>query len=329
MDRSLAHKHLHVVTGKGGTGKTSVAAALALALAADGRTTLLCEVEGRQGIAQVFDTAPLPYTETQIASAPGGGRVFALAVDPKEALRDYLQLFYRLGPAMGMLDRVGAVDFVTTIAPGLRDVLLTGKVYEATGARRKGRQRYDAVIVDAVPTGRVGRFLNVNAEVSGLARVGPVHKQADSIMRLLRSEATAVHLVTLLEEMPVQESIDAIAELHALGLPVGAVAVNRVRNSPLSQVDLRAAATGKMKADQISQGLAAAGLDHPSHPEASTATALINEAAELSERITLQQAQRQRLEETGQPLIDLPEVQAPGTVAAVHELAETIRAGLR
>ncbi len=317
------------MTGKGGTGKTSVAAALALALAADGRTTLLCEVEGRQGIAQVFDTAPLPHSETQIASAPGGGRVFAVAVDPKEALRDYLQLFYRLGPAMGMLDRVGAVDFVTTIAPGLRDVLLTGKVYEATGARRKGRQRYDAVVVDAVPTGRVGHFLNVNAEVSGLARVGPVHKQAESIMRLLKSDTTAVHMVTLLEEMPVQESIDAIAELRGLGLHMGAVAVNRVRSSPLSKADLRAAANGTMDADRISQGLTDARLDHRSHPVGPTAAALIEEAAELAERIELQRAQRKRLEGTGQPLIDLPEVRSPGTLAAVHELAETIREGLR
>jgi anion-transporting ArsA/GET3 family ATPase len=175
----------------------------------------------------------------------------------------------------------------------------------------------------------VGRFLNVNAEVSGLARVGPVHKQSESIMRLLRSETTAVHLVTLLEEMPVQESLDAIEELRGLGLPVGAIAVNRVRSSPLTKTDLRAAANGSMDTGRIVRGLTDAGLDHPSHPVAATATALVGEAAQLAERINLQRAQRRRLEEAGQPLIDLPEVQSPGTLAAVHELAETIREGLR
>ena len=60
---------LHVVTGKGGTGKTTVAAALALALASRGQHVLLCEVEGRQGIAQLFDVPPLPYEERRIASA--------------------------------------------------------------------------------------------------------------------------------------------------------------------------------------------------------------------------------------------------------------------
>src|SRR5215510_5791280 len=87
---------LHVVTGKGGTGKTTIAAALALALAAGGRKVLLCEVEDRQGIASLFDVAPLPYAERKIAVGPEGGEVFALAIDPEAALMEYLDMFYRL-----------------------------------------------------------------------------------------------------------------------------------------------------------------------------------------------------------------------------------------
>jgi anion-transporting ArsA/GET3 family ATPase len=202
--RPWSEARLHVVTGKGGTGKTTVAAALALALAAGGRRTLVVEVEGRQGLAQLFDTPPLPYEERRIASAPGGGEVSALAVDVEEALLEYLAMFYNLRSAGRALRRMGAVDFATTIAPGMRDVLLTGKVKEATTRTRHGHRVYDAVILDAPPTGRITRFLNVTAEVAGLAKVGPIKTQSDGVMAVLRSSQTAVHVVTLLEEMPVQ-----------------------------------------------------------------------------------------------------------------------------
>jgi anion-transporting ArsA/GET3 family ATPase len=138
---SLAGARLHVVTGKGGTGKTTLAAALALALAAGGGRTLLVEVEGRQGIAQLFDTPPLPYAEQRIAVAPDGGEVRGLAVDAEEALLEYLEMFYNLGLAGRTLRRMGAVEFATTLAPGLRDVLLSGKVKECVGRTIGDRPR--------------------------------------------------------------------------------------------------------------------------------------------------------------------------------------------
>jgi anion-transporting ArsA/GET3 family ATPase len=216
----FADVRLHVVTGKGGTGKTTVAAALALALASGGRRVLLAEVEGRQGIAQLFDTPPLPYAERRVAVAPGGGEVHALAIDPEDALLDYLHMFYKLSPtgvAARSLRRMGAIEFATTVAPGLRDVLLTGKVKEAVVRAVKGRPVYDAVVLDGPPTGRIARFLNISSEMGGLAKVGPLKTQSDGVMAVLRSPQTAVHLCTLLEEMPVQETIDGVAELQAIG----------------------------------------------------------------------------------------------------------------
>ncbi len=134
----LSKVRLHFVTGKGGTGKSTIAAALALTLAAGGRKGLLVEVEGRQGIAQLFDVPPLPYQEIKIATAEGGGQVNALAIDIEAAFLEYLDIFYNLGIAGRAMRRIGAIDFATTIAPGLRDVLLTGKIKESVVRLSKG-----------------------------------------------------------------------------------------------------------------------------------------------------------------------------------------------
>ena len=208
---------LHIVSGKGGTGKTTIAGALACALATSGRRMLLCEVEGRNGISELFDVSPLTGAEERrISRTPAGGVVHGLSIDAEDALIEYLDTFYHLSIAGKALDRFGAVDFATSIAPGLRDVLLTGKVYEAVRRKIKNKPNsYDAVVLDAPPTGRIAHFLNVHAAVAGLAKVGPIRNQADSIMRLLRSATTVVHLVTLLEDMPVTETEEAVAAAPA------------------------------------------------------------------------------------------------------------------
>ena len=221
----LTKARLHFVTGKGGTGKSTIAAALALTLAAGGRKVLLVEVEGRQGIAQLFDVPPLPYKEVKIATADGGGQVNALAIDTEAAFLEYLDMFYNLGIAGRAMRRIGAVEFATTIAPGLRDVLLTGKIKEIVvrsdnpaKTAKLNQTAYDAIVVDAPPTGRIPRFLDVTKAVSELAKGGPVHSQAEGVVKILHSDITAIHLVTLLEALPVQETIEAIGELRELDL---------------------------------------------------------------------------------------------------------------
>src|SRR6202167_1536141 len=123
-------------------------------------------------------------------------------------------MFYNLGVAGGAMRRIGAIEFATTIAPGLRDVLLTGKIKESVVRVDKNKLPvYDAIVVDAPPTGRIARFLDVTKAVSDLAKGGPVHSQSESVVRLLHADQTAIHLVTLLEALPVQETLEAIEEL--------------------------------------------------------------------------------------------------------------------
>ena len=314
---------LHVVSGKGGTGKSTVAAALALALAGGGRRVLLIEVEGRQGIAQLFDVPPLPYLERSVAVAPGGGEVFALAIDPEEALLDYLHMFYKLSPSgipARTLRKMGAIDFATTIAPGMRDVLLTGKVKEAVVRKRDGRPVYDAVVLDAPPTGRISRFLNISQEVSGLAKVGPIKTQSEGVMAVLRSPRTAVHLVTLLEEMPVQETVDAVEELAGVGLPVGGVIVNAVRAPLLAPGDLKAAEAGQLDPAELADGLRRGGVD--ATPE--LVEELAAEAGEHASRVALEERGRDALAALGRPTYELPLLPHAVDLGGLYSLAQAL-----
>jgi anion-transporting ArsA/GET3 family ATPase len=319
---------LHVVTGKGGTGKTTVAGALALALAADGRKVLLMEVEGRQGIAQLFDVPPLPYAERRIAVGLGseareGGDVFALVADPEAALIEYLEMFYGLRHAGTALAKFGVMDFATTIAPGLRDVLLTGKAAEAV--RRKDNKRgrvYDAVVMDAPPTGRIGRFLNVTSEVSDLARVGPIRGHADTVQKVIRSPQTVVHFVTVLEEMPVQETLDGIAELRALGgIRPGGIIVNMARPLALPPDQVQAAADGNLDQSQLALGLKLAGLDDSS----GLAGPLAAELSAQAKTVLGQEQQRARLDTAGQPCYQLPWISDGIGLSGLYRLASALR----
>jgi len=318
----LSKARLHFVTGKGGTGKSTIAAALALTLAAGGRKVLLVEVEGRQGIAQLFDVPPLPYQELKIATAERGGQVNALAIDIEAAFLEYLDMFYNLGIAGRAMRRIGAIEFATTIAPGLRDVLLTGKIKESVVRLNKGDKTpvYDAIVVDAPPTGRITRFLDVTKAVSDLAKGGPVHSQAEGVVRLLHSDQTAIHLVTLLEALPVQETLEAIEELAGMNLPIGSVIVNRNIPPYLEPDDLAKAAEGVIDADAVRSGLEEAGIKLADDDFAG----LLTETIEHATRITARSENAQQLDALKVPRLELPAISDGVDLGSLYELSESL-----
>jgi anion-transporting ArsA/GET3 family ATPase len=226
-------------------------------------------------------------------------------------------MFYNLKRAGRALRKMGAIDFATAIAPGVRDVLITGKIKEAVTRRRDGHRVYDAVVVDAPPTGRITRFLGVTGEMSQLARSGPIKTQSDGVIAVLKSPQTAVHLVTLLEDMPVQETADAIAELSDAGLPVGSVIVNRATEPILPAASLDRAAEGRLTAADLAPALSAAGLPDT----AVLAAALAEEAVEHAKVWAAQDACRGRIEELGRPIVELPMLVGPIDLGALFELA--------
>lgn len=312
VDDAPSHA-LHIVTGKGGSGKTTIAASLAMALASKGRRVLICEVEGRQGLAGLFGTPPNEGgIERKLASSPAGGEVFGLSIDARDALMEYLATFYRLGVAGRALDKLGLYDFATSIAPGLRDVLLTGKVYEAVRRRMKSQPNsYDAVVLDAPPTGRITPFLGVHEAVAGLAKIGPIHSQAASITALFRSAVTTVHVVTLLQEMPVTETLEAIEALKPTGIQTGTIICNQVSPTPLTaeQLDL---------VEQPDWTLSAPGL------AADQAGVLRNEFADEIAELQAEQACYEDLIAADLPLVEVPFEPDGIDVAALASIARTL-----
>ncbi|VFA93680.1 Arsenical pump-driving ATPase [Nocardia farcinica] len=314
---------LHYVSGKGGTGKSTVAAALALALAAGGRRVLLVEVESRQSIAQLFDLPPLPPTETRIATADGGGEVVALALDIEHAFLEYLDMFYNLGFAGRAMRRMGAIEFVTTIAPGLRDVILTGKIKECVvRVDQTGKPVYDEVVVDAPPTGRIASFLDVTKAMAEIAKGGPIASQAEGVSRLLHSDQTMIHLVTLLEALPVQETADAVAELTANDLRIGTVIVNRAGEGYLPADVRDRAAAGDLDRAAIRAGLERAGI----RLDEADVEGLITETVEHSTRLQAQDTSATELNEVGVSQLYLPALTDGIDLGALYELAEHLSA---
>jgi hypothetical protein len=147
--------------------------------------------------------------------------------------------------------------------------------------------------------------------------VGPIRSQADSIMTLLRSDRTRVHLVTVLEDMPVQETADGIAELTADDLPVGGVVVNLVRRRELDDDAREAALAGTLPRAGIEADLAKAGVDVT--PQ--LVDGLLHEARDHAERRRLEDEQRERIAALDVPTYALGREADGIDLGALYELA--------
>jgi anion-transporting ArsA/GET3 family ATPase len=295
----LEGPRLLVVTGKGGTGKTTVAASLAVAAAGRGRRVLVAEVEGRQGLAGLFGRGALDHREARVADG-----VNALAIDPDESLREYLAR-YGFAPLARLLTWAHLNRFITAAAPGLGDVLLVGKVWEAaTRTDSGGSGAYDLVVLDAPPTGRVVPFLRAPETVAELARVGPIRHQADRVRALLDDPGqTAVVLTCLPEELPVTETLEGVAALEEAGLPVAGVVANQVTGDRLAGRAGRLAALGRDPAP-LAAAAAAAGAEL----DGAALATLVGEARDRQRQVTRERRLLRELRDglDGLPVVELP-----------------------
>ena len=206
-----------IVAGKGGVGKTTVTATLAVAAARAGRNVLIVEVEGKSGLATAFNRPALGYEEQDLA--PG---IRGRTLTPDAALRDWLE-GNGLKRISKRLVQTGALDVIATAVPGMKDILVLGKVKGLEQSRDA-----DLIIVDAPAAGHALTFLTSAQGLLDAVAVGPVRKQAADVVEMLSDPARCqVVLVTLPEETPVNEAVDtAFAIEDRVGVRLGPIVVN-------------------------------------------------------------------------------------------------------
>jgi anion-transporting ArsA/GET3 family ATPase len=275
-----------IVAGKGGVGKTTVTAALAVAAARAGRSVLIVEVEGKSGLPAMFDAPALGYEEIDLDP-----RVRARFLTPDAALVDYL-VTHGMKRISKRLAASGALDVVATAVPGMKDILVLGKVKSIDESRAA-----DLIIVDAPAAGHAVTFLLSARGLLDAVRVGPIRKQAQDVVSLISDPTRCqVMLVTLPEETPVSEVVDtAFAIEDRAGVALGPVVVNGCFTP------LPVAVTAR--ADAILDDAGTAGR----FVSAREADDLAHAAAFLEERHGLQQEQIKRLRD----LLPLPQIELP------------------
>src|SRR4051812_12673796 len=275
--------HVVVVAGKGGVGKTTVTAALALVASRAGLRVLIVEVEGKSGLTAMFDAPPLEYDEASLAD-----RVAARFLTPDAALVDYLQ-GHGMKRISKRLAQSGALDVVATAVPGMKDILVLGKVKSLSEQRA-----FDLILVDAPAAGHAITFLLSARGLLDAVRVGPVRKQAQDVVELLSDpERCQVMLVTIPEETPVNELIDTAFSIEdRAGVALGPVIVNGCYEAPtfgVAQSTPTSIAADAALIDRFVSPREAGDLAHAAEFRAARYEIQQEQAARLAEQLPLPQ----------------------------------------
>jgi anion-transporting ArsA/GET3 family ATPase len=221
----MLEKRLLFVTGKGGVGKSTVAASLGLAAAARGKRTIVCEIGSQEHTSRLFNRAEVGFHEVQLED-----NLWTISIDPDESMREYVLLQLKVRAMRDLLFRSRVFTYLTAATPGLKELVTIGKIWELSQLDRKVRKgrKYDLVIVDAPATGHGIGFLQTPRTFANIARVGPIHAQAQELDRYITDHAsTGVAIVSLPEEMPVNETASLEQELREeIGISVDRVYMN-------------------------------------------------------------------------------------------------------
>jgi anion-transporting ArsA/GET3 family ATPase len=258
----MLEKRLLFVTGKGGVGKSTVAASLGLAAAARGKRTIVCEIGSQEHTSRLFNRAQVGFHEVQLED-----NLWTISIDPDESMREYVLLQLKVRAMRDLLFRSRVFTYMTAATPGLKELVTIGKIWELAQLDRKVRKgrKYDLVIVDAPATGHGIGFLQTPRTFASIARVGPIHAQAQELDRFITDHAsTGVAIVAQPEEMPVNETAALEQELREeIGVSVDRVYMNALYPERFSNEEAeRLEAERPQAAGAVREALRAAVSEH-------------------------------------------------------------------
>jgi hypothetical protein len=231
MNNALWEHRLLVVIGKGGVGRSTCAAALGLAAAREGKRTCIVEIGGMSDISKLFGLEHPSYSPRTVR--PG---LDIRSISAEACLDDFGSRKLRLGMLSKRFVRSRALGAFLDAVPGLYDLLQLGKIENAMNEPLPGEPVYDLTILDAPATGHGLSMLTAARTMRRMTRVGPFAELARIIEVWLSNPAeTAFVLVTLAEELPVNECIDFLAQIGEDQKHLGAIVFNRMRRRPVPE----------------------------------------------------------------------------------------------
>jgi anion-transporting ArsA/GET3 family ATPase len=231
---TLLDRRLLIVTGKGGVGKSTVSAALALLAARAGKRVLVCEVNAQERVAPLLGAPPAGSSVRE--ALPG---LFTVNVTPHEAMREYGILVLKFKTIYDAVFENRLVRYFVRVVPSLAELVMLGKVLFEVKAEERGRPRWDLVVLDAPATGHAVQLLRVPSALVDTVPGGPLRHDAEWMEAILLDQArTALAIVTLPEEMPVNEAIELDAQVRGvLGIARAALFVNAMPDARFSAAE--------------------------------------------------------------------------------------------
>jgi anion-transporting ArsA/GET3 family ATPase len=247
----LNAQKLIVVTGKGGVGKSTIAAAWAVSSARRGLKTLVCQVNADDRMGSLLGHESLGPEITRLEE-----NLWAVNVRPYEAMREYALMRLKFETLYNAVFENRLVRYFLRFVPSLAELVMLGKIlYHVKEADPGGHPIYDRIIIDAPATGHAVTFLNVAQVILDTVPPGPMATDARWMRdTLVDPEVTTAVLVSLPEEMPVNETIELSATLkQKVGIQPGVIILNGAIASRFSQTDIEAIPHAALKTLALSQ----------------------------------------------------------------------------